>query len=344
MKNKWFKIVLGSMAAALLALSLWGCSAKTKPQAEEEKVLNVYGAFGGVKEIIEEFEKDTGIKINYVSMSSGEAYSRISAERNNPSADVWLGGGIDAFIKAKEEGLLQPYQSPNAKEINPKFVDKDHYWTGVNLVTIGLIVNTKRLENKGLPEPKTWDDLIKPEYKGELIASNPTISGTAYFTIAGILQMKGEQEGWKYLDKFYQQTPFLTKTGSGPGDVVTSGEYCLGVVPDPHNVSVEKSGAPVKGVYLDKVLWWPSPVAMIKGCKHPKNAQKFVDWVLSKKGQEFIAKVCPRVPVRDDITPPEFVPNPKQLHFIDMDFLYWSKKRDEILAEWSKRYQALVTK
>jgi len=106
-----------------------------------------------------------------------------------------------------------------------------------------------------LPEPKTWDDLIKPEYKGELIASNPTISGTAYFTIAGILQMKGEQEGWKYLDKFYQQTPFLTKRGSGPGDVVTSGEYCLGVVPDPHNVSAEKSGAPVKGVYLDKVLW-----------------------------------------------------------------------------------------
>gem|GEM_PF-6530383 len=49
MKNKWFKIVLGSMAAALLALSLWGCSAKTKPQAEEEKVLNVYGAFGGVR-------------------------------------------------------------------------------------------------------------------------------------------------------------------------------------------------------------------------------------------------------------------------------------------------------
>ncbi len=335
----------------ILSLSICGCindqnsvGTSSKNNPTEEKVVNVYAAYGGMDTIAKEFEKDTGIKVNYVPMSSGEVLSRLMAEKNNPSCDVWFGGGIDAFIKAKNEGLLMPYKSPNVKYINSKFVDKDHYWTGVSIVTIGILENTKLLKDKNLPEPKTWDDLIKPEYKGEIIASNPTISGTAYFTICGILQMKGEKEGWKYLDKFYENTPFLTKRGSGPPKMVISGEYTFGVAPDPHIAKIKNPDLPIKAIYLDKVIWWPSPVAIVKNCKHPNNAKMFVDWVLSKRGQEVLMNASPRVPVRSDIKTIEGVPNPNKLDFINMDFMYWGEHRDEVLNEWKKRYQSIITK
>jgi len=339
-------IAILALLTLISGLLICGCMEEQKSEVKENKenVVVVYAAYGGLDLIAKEFEKDTGIKMEYVSMSSGEVLSRLKAERNNPSCDVWFGGGVDAFIKAKEEGLLMPYKSPNVKYIDKRFVDKGYYWTGVSLVTIGILENTELVKNKGLPEPKTWDDLIKPEYKGEIIASNPTISGTAYFTICGILQMKGEEEGWKYLDKLYENVPFLTKRGSGPGKKVIAGEYAFGICPDPHIAPIKNPDLPIKAIYLDKVIWWPSPVAIVKNCKHPENAKIFVDWVLSKRGQEVLMKASPRVPVRGDIEPLEGVPSPKELDFIDMDFIYWGKKRDEILAKWKDRYQHLTTK
>lgn len=182
----------------ILAVLFSGCIGGQNSNDSEEKILTIYAAYGGMETIAKEFEKDTGIKMEYVSMSSGEALSRLKAEKNNPSCDVWFGGGVDAFISAKKDGVITPYKSPNVEYLDKKFVDKNYYWTGVSLVTIGILENEDLVKKKNLPEPKTWDDLLKPEYKGEIIASNPTISGTAYFTICGILQMKGEEEGWKY--------------------------------------------------------------------------------------------------------------------------------------------------
>ncbi|WP_048058528.1 ABC transporter substrate-binding protein [Methanococcus maripaludis] len=332
--------ILCIMAALVFA----GCTEQQASEvSEEEPIVTVYVAYGGLDLIAEEFEKDTGIKMEYVSLSSGEALSRLKAEQSNPSADVWLGGGIDAFISAQNDGLLEAYKSPNAEEIDPLFVEENGYWIGVSLVTIGILENTDLMTEKGLPEPETWDDLITEDYSGELIASNPTVSGTAYFTICGILQMNGEEEGWNYLDKFYQNTPFLTKRGSGPGNLVTAGEYAYGVAPDPHTTLIANSELPVKSVFLDNVIWWPSPVSIVNGAKHPENAKIFVDWCLSKEGQEVLMQASPRVPVRGDIEVIEGVPNPEELNFIDMDFVYWGENRDRILDEWESRYREIST-
>lgn len=330
--------------AIITSTFISGCTEQqTASIPEEEKVLTVYVAYGGLDLIAEEFEKDTGIKMEYVSLSSGEALSRLKAEENNPSADVWLGGGIDAFISAQKDGLLEPYISPNAAEVDQKFVEKDGYWTGVSLVTIGILENTELIADKGLPEPESWTDLVSEDYNGEIIASNPTVSGTAYFTICGILQMYGEEEGWNYLDKFYGNTPFLTKRGSGPGNLATSGEYAYGVAPDPHTTLIADSEAPVKAIFLDKVIWWPSPVSIVNGAKHPENAKIFVDWCLSKRGQEVLMQASPRIPVRGDIEVIEGVPNPNDLDFLDIDFMYWGDNRDRVLNEWESRYREIAT-
>src|SRR6056297_947680 len=120
--------------------------------------LDVFAAYGGKDEIFSAFEEDTGIKVNYIGMSSGEVLARLRAEKGNPSADIWFGGGSDAFIAAKKEGLLQKYVSPEGKYIRDLFKDDDGYWYGVSLVTVNFIVNTDRCEEDGLEIPQTWED------------------------------------------------------------------------------------------------------------------------------------------------------------------------------------------
>ncbi|HEY91656.1 MAG TPA: ABC transporter substrate-binding protein [Dehalococcoidia bacterium] len=303
-----------------------------------EKVLSMYVAYGGPDIIAEEFEKATGIKIELLTMSSGEVLTRLRAEKDNPRTDIWFGGGSDAFIQAKEENLISAYSSPNAESVNPAFRDADGYWTGVSLVVVGFLVNNNRLADKGLDVPETWSDLSSPDYKDELMASNPNSSGTAYTTVSGILQVMGEDKGWDFLEDMYENIPFLEKSGSAPANKALAGEFTIGIVPDPHNSLINNPDAPLTGVFPgDGVLAWPSPVAIVKGAKHPANAQKFIDWCLSPEGQQVLMQASPRVPTTN-VETIEGVPKLSELNLVAYDHLKWGTERERVIAEFNRRF------
>src|SRR5574344_2761999 len=104
----WKKVVTGTMLAAL-ALGLTGCGGNgAKKEEATPKQVTVY--MGVVEQqalvLSKEFEKDTGIKVNFVRMSGGETLSRIRAEKASPKASIWYGGSADSYVVAKKEGLL----------------------------------------------------------------------------------------------------------------------------------------------------------------------------------------------------------------------------------------------
>ena len=328
------------VVAALILVSCtsmpWCAGQSTS--ADEQPVLSMYVAYGGPDIIAREFEKATGIRVELLTMSSGEVLSRLRAEKANPQTDVWFGGGSDAFIQAKAEGLIRAYRSPNAASVDPAFKDVDGYWTGLSLVVVGFLVNDERLDNRELPLPRSWADLADPVYSGELMASNPNTSGTAYTTVSGILQAMGEEKGWQFLDRMYQNIPFLEKSGSGPAQKALTGEFAVGIVPDPHNTPLQNPEAPLTPVFpSDGVLAWPSPVAIIEGAKHPRNAQRFVDWCLSPEGQKVLMQASPRVPTTDVETVPG-VPRLTELNLVAYDHLKWGRERERTVAEFNKRY------
>ena len=80
-----------------------------------EGSLKVVAAYGGKEKIFQQFTKDTGIKVDFIDMSSGEVLSKLQAEKGKPSADVWFGGGLDSFITAKNKGLLEQYERSTFK-------------------------------------------------------------------------------------------------------------------------------------------------------------------------------------------------------------------------------------
>ena len=327
-----------SLVGILATFIIYFAAVAGAVEADKDNVLTMYVAYGGPEIIAQEFEKATGIKIEFLTMSSGEVLARLRAEKSNPQTDLWFGGGSDAFIQAKEEQLIQAYVSPNTENVAPAFRDAEGYWTGVSIVVVGLLVNDDRLADKGLPMPEKWADLSDPVYKDELMASNPNTSGTAYTTVSGILQVLGEEEGWDFLDKMYENIPFLEKSGSAPAQKALTGEYAIGIVPDPHNSPIMNPDAPLTSVFpQDGVLAWPSPVAIIEGAKHVNNAKIFVDWCLSPEGQQVLMQASPRVPTTN-IDTIAGVPRVSDLNLVAYDHVKWGAERERVVEEFNNRY------
>lgn len=285
-----------------------------------------------------EFEKETGIKTEFVRMSSGETLARIRAEKDNMTASVWYGGPIDAFVAANQEGLIQPYSSPVAKEIPDKFKDPNGVWTGIYVGYLGFVGNKELLKEIGAPMPTSWADLLKPEYKGEIVTAHPGSSGTAYTMLATVVQLKGEKDGMDYMQKLNGQIRQYTKSGTAPGRMVGMGETALGITFLHDAIKYRKEG------YEDIIIAAPTEgtgfeiggVAILKNGPDQDSAKKFVDWALSKKAQELGQTVGSyQFLTNKNAQAPEDVKEIAGTKLIDYNFDWAGKHRKELLDKFS---------
>ncbi len=237
-----------------------------------------------------EFEKKYGITVNYVRMSAGEALARLQAEKDNPSFDIWWGGPVDSFIAAKAAGVLETYDSPNyANLIDPaKAKDPDNTWAGVYMGSLGFATNTDWLKaHPGVTAPTSWDDLLKPEFTGQIMVAHPSTSGTSYTALATILQIKGEEAGWEYIKKYAAQVSQYTKSGAAPAKFVGLGEGAVAIVFSHDTVNeIENNKAPLQLTFPAEGTGYEiGGVAIVKGAKHMEAAKAWFDWALTAEAQ-----------------------------------------------------------
>jgi iron(III) transport system substrate-binding protein len=272
----------------------------------------------------QEFESQFGITVNYVRMSSGEALARLQAEKDNPQFDIWWGGPIDGYIAAKEAGVLEAYESPNFKNLIDQelYKDAENFWAGIYVGTLGFATNTDWLaQNPGVEPPTSWDDLLKPEFKDQILVAHPSTSGTSYTAMATVLQIRGEEAGWEYLRQYADQVAQFTKSGAAPAKFVGQGEAAVGIVFS-HDIINE-----IENNKLPLVLTFPEEgtgyeiggMAVVKGAQHPDAAQKWFDWALTPEGQalgpKYKAYQAPTVQ-GVELSHPELL----EVNLIDYDF------------------------
>src|SRR5947209_10439407 len=121
--NRWLQPAARAAAAlVLLYLSLFGVV-----PAFAADTLNVYSIWpeNWARPMFEEFEKATGIKVNFVRFSSGEALARVMAEKNNPQVDVLFGGPVETFAAGINEGVFEPYKPPSFAKLPARFRHPD---------------------------------------------------------------------------------------------------------------------------------------------------------------------------------------------------------------------------
>ena len=146
------------------------------------------------RELFEQFERETGIRVNFVRLSGGEAVARMEAESANPQASIWVGGvGLD-HITAKNRNLTLPYRSREAVNTPAAFRDPQDFWIGLYVGPLVISTNLDRARALGITPPRSWNDLLRPEYRGHIRMANPNTSGTAYNVITTIRYVFGRDE------------------------------------------------------------------------------------------------------------------------------------------------------
>lgn len=245
------------------------------------------------KQLFEQFEKDTSIKVNWQRLAGGEVETRLEAEKANPQASIWVGGVGLNHMSAKAKGLTAPYKSRLAANTPEQYRDKDNYWIGLYVGPLGFITNEKVAKEQGIKPPKSWADLTKLEYRGKVRIANPTTSGTAYNMITTIRYMYNgdEEKTFDYLKKLDVAIDQYTKSGAAGGKSVAIGEIPIAIGYAHDMVKLKVEGAPVViTIPSEGTGYEVASMSLVKGGKDAVNAKKLYDWVLGKTAQDIIGQ------------------------------------------------------
>jgi iron(III) transport system substrate-binding protein len=257
--------------------------------------LNAYSIWpeNWARPMFEEFEKATGIHVNFLRFSSGEALARIIAEKNNPRVDVLFGGPVETHIAGIKEGIFEPYKPLTFGVLSARFRDPEGNWIGIADDPLVFMSNNKFLKENNLKPPTSWEDLLHPAYKGMIQMADARTSGTAVTRIFSILEVFGRDEAkaFDYMKKLRKNVQVYTKSGGGGTIPIGLGQAGAGIFFIVDALKTKQEG-------YDVVISFPKEgigtsveaIALIKGAKNPGLGKKLIDWSTSAAMQNLYAK------------------------------------------------------
>jgi iron(III) transport system substrate-binding protein len=295
------------------------------------------------------FEEASGINVNMTRKSSGETFAQVKAESANPKGDVWWGGTGDPHLQAAEEDLTEPYISPMRDQLQPWSISQaesaGNRTIGIYSGALGYGYNSELLEANNLPVPSCWKDLLKPEYKGHVQMANPNSSGTAYTTLATIMQLFGEDEGFEFMKGLHANINQYTKSGSAPIKAAARGETTIGIVFMHDAVKQAVAGFPIKVVApCEGTGYEIGSMSIIKGARHMDEAKAFYDWALTPEAQGLALQVNAfQVPSNVNAPTSDKAPDLASIKLIDYDFKKYgsSAERKRLLKKWDDEVSVL---
>lgn len=290
------------------------------------------------------FEKaHPDIEIKWVRDSTGIMTAKLLAEGKNTQADIVWGLAATSLLLLKDAGILEPYAPKGIEKLSKKYVDKENppSWVGQRAWIASLCVNTIEAEKNKLPMPASWQDLTKPVYKGHIVMPNPASSGTGFLDVSSWIQMWGEEKAWKFMDALHENIGVYTHSGSAPCKMAGKGEYPIGVSFAYVGAELKSKGAPLEVIAPEEGLGWDlESFGVVKGAEHMEAAKKFADWSISKEANKMYNESYAIVAYSGIAKPVENFPDGIEEKMIDNDFQWAASHREEILAEWKKRYDS----
>ena len=289
-------------AALLLAGTTWAAACEKPRQMDGFKTCaNVEKAFqegdlvhyapdteSAQAQYLTEFRKTfPQIKTNFLRLQTGALYARINAERQGRTyvPDTLILTEIGFALDFQKRGGYALYPSPELEFYKPHMKSSpEGYFTWDNEIIAGIAYNPTVV--KPAEAPTSWQDLLNPRWKGQMMWSTSRGSGAPQF-VGNILVSMGQEAGKAYLQKLKQQN-IAKSTASARQilDLVIAGEYPLSVQIFNHHAHISKAaGAPVEWHPLEPVTATNNSIGLVKTAPHPHAAMLFMDFVLSRKGQ-----------------------------------------------------------
>jgi len=327
------KLLLG-----LLILAVSGGMLFAAPQQEQQGRITAYTTLDEelAREVFNAFTEETGIVVDWVRLSTGEAVARIEVERANPQVSIWYGGVGLGHIEAKDKGLTVPYHSA-AAQMDDQFRDPDWYWSGLYAGPLAFESNVEQLERYGLSAPTSWQDLLNPAFEDHVQVANPGSSGTSYNVLATLVQIYGEEEAFAYLQKLDANIAQYTRSGSAPGRNASIGEVTVAIGYAHDGVRLVAEGYPLTLTFPSEGTGYEiAAISLIKDGpeEEQENARRLFDWALGETAANLYATkfVVPfvDVPLAEGSVPIS------QVNTIDQDDVWAAANKERLVDKWNE--------
>lgn len=239
-----------------------------------------------VRPMKDAFEKEYPfIQMEYFRGNSDRIAQKLFAEYQAKRYAVDVVDGSSTTTMVRRAGLMQRFFSPYLAEYPAELRDAEGFWGASNLYFHTIGYNTRMVKSNEVP--KSYDDLLNPRWKGQMIWSTGRGGGGPLF-VGNILQTIGESAGKTYLQKLKNQN-IAKSTASARQvlDMVIAGEQPIVLVIFNHHAYISKNaGAPSEWQPLEPVPATISTIGVPKFAPHPHAAMLFIDFILSKRGQK----------------------------------------------------------
>ncbi len=308
----------------------------------EGNVVNVYSIWpeNWASPMFEEFEKATGIKVKFMRFSSGEALTRVIAEKGNPMVDVLFGGPIETFGAGTKEGVFEAYKPPAFDKLEDRFKDANGNWTAIADDPLCFMSNNKFLAEKKINAPTSWNDILDPVYSQMIQFADARTSGTAVTRIFSILEVNNRDEtaAFDYMKKLSENVQVYTKSGGGGTIPVGIGQAGMGIFFIVDALKTQQAGYDVAISFPEEGIGSAAEgIALIKGAKHPNLGKKLIDWATTNQMQnQFAPYKINFIPVYPGVeTQPMLVEALKSAKRIfPIDSKYAGDNRKRIVGMW----------
>ena len=271
-------------AAAVLAVASFTAAA----HADD---LVIYDAVDFAGAVAKAYTAKTGIAVKLVEPgSTGELLGKISAEGSNPQFDlVWVDGSAvmermlsDKTLQAIPDAL---YAKGDYTDVGKKLIPASHAFLPTSVSTTSITVNTKKISADKMP--KSFNDLLTPDFIGKFGSKDPNLSGPSFQFIAGVFQVMGEEKGKAFFSKLLTNKKLSGLATGGPlNKAMLTGDAVGGFAQDSATYGKIAAGEPLAVIYpTEGSVALPSGIGMSAKTKNADAAAKFIEFVLSKEGQ-----------------------------------------------------------
>lgn len=295
-------------------------------------------------EVLKAFEQFSGLKTEALTLAAaGTLATRIRAEKVRPQADIFMGGSADFHAPLAREGLLEAYKSSRLADakLAAQFYDPNGYWYGWYIGALAIMYNRDRFERemapRGIKPPASWDDLLNPAFRGQVVLPSPVTTGGGFiFMAAQIFRLGSEDRAFDWLKQLAQNASF-TPTAPAGITLVSRGEALVGMNwgHDIRAMAVNQ-GFPVEIVFPSDTATEIGAVSIIKGGPNPDGARRFVDFMLGRVPQDINAKYGLRYPTRPDAPVPLGMPGLTTLKFVNYNRQWAIDNMQRLRDKWQR--------
>ena len=312
--DRFIRLITILVFLSLASLAL-GQDAKLIEAAKKEGRVVIYGGLETetVDVLQKTFEKKTGIEMQWWRASSTKVMDRVLTEHRTgkPIFDVVLGTTAAMEILSKE-GILGKYESPSAAGFPKSAIHLDLGPRYRNVI-IGVVYNKGMI--KPSDAPKSFEDLLKPQFKGKLAMPDPTQHTTTTQWLASLQKIMGKEKADKFIQDLAATRPMLVESLLPAGERVSTGEMSIAITYVKYAYIYSQKGAALDYVRLPKMLGEGHYIALSNKAPRPNAGKVFIDHFLNDESMSIMAKMGEFVN-RKGIYPP--LPDADKIEFVGM--------------------------